>query len=200
MSLYLNDVFWTIQGEGRHAGRRALFVRMPHCNLRCSWCDTKFDTHDQWDDGKLIEFATREKGRFAVITGGEPLMHRHTPRVVALLKALNYEVAIETNGTFPVPLAMQPHQLDWITCSPKRDADYEVHEDLWRHVDEFKYVVDEGFDFELLARHQIDDGKVYSLSPEFGNLRANVDRILDFLASNPGWRLSLQTHKWIGVP
>ena len=112
-SLFINDLFWTLQGEGQHWGRRALFVRMPHCNLSCSWCDTTFDTHKKWSFEEFETFALQEKARFAVVTGGEPLMHKHTPAVVRLLQKNGFYVACETNGTFAPNAAF-----DWITCSP----------------------------------------------------------------------------------
>lgn len=195
-TLFLNDVFWTIQGEGRHAGRRALFVRMPYCNLSCSWCDTKFDTYRKWDAAEFSDFAAKEPSRFAVVTGGEPLMHKHTPVVVSTLSDLGFYVACETNGTFPKNAAF-----DWITCSPKRDADYRVDFSLYPQVDEFKYVVDSGFDFGVLKRHEGDGPQVvHSLSPEFGDMTGNVSRIIDFMKENPKWRLSVQAHKWLGIP
>lgn len=196
-SLILNDLFWTVQGEGFHAGRRALFVRMPHCNLRCSWCDTSFDTSTRYEIDAFRTFIDRgpREGRFAVVTGGEPLMHRHTPKVVELLREAGFEVACETNGSFPLPCSF-----DWVTCSPKRDNDYEIHPYLLSSVHEFKYVVDAGFDFGLLDRHEPVAGLRLSLSPEFGDMADNVARILAFMEGKPWWRLSLQTHKWLGMP
>lgn len=194
--LFINDLFWTIQGEGANAGRRALFVRMPHCNLSCSWCDTNFSTHKKTPVSEFIDFAQREPSRFAVVTGGEPLMHRHTPLVVRALKDIGFYVSIETNGTFPAVAG-----IDFITCSPKRDADYMIAPALYPHVSEFKYVVDEGFDRSILERHKDDPETVrLSLSPEFGNMQKSLEFILDWIKENPRWRLSLQTHKWIGVP
>jgi organic radical activating enzyme len=196
--LFVNDVFWTIQGEGANAGRRALFVRMPFCNLACAWCDTKFDTFKRWSEEDFRAFAEKEPARFAVVTGGEPMMHKHTPKVVAVLKSLGFEVAAESNGNFP-PV----DGFDFITCSPKRDADnepYWVHPKMLPHVSEFKYVVDQDFDFEILKRHDVIDGRRYSLSPEFGNMAASLGRIQAFIKENPKWRVSLQTHKWMNIP
>ena len=195
-NLFINDVFWTLQGEGRNMGQRALFVRMPYCNLSCSWCDTKFDTYKLWDKGAFIDFAEQEKARFAVVTGGEPMMHKHTPIVVDILHGLGFTVAVETNGTF-APNAM----FDYITCSPKRDANYKIHEDLLNQVSEFKYVVDEAFDFKVIDWHNEDDNEAFlSLSPEFTGFHNNVKRIMEYIKKHPEWRLSLQTHKWIGIP
>ena len=68
-NLFINDLFWTLQGEGRHWGRRALFVRMPHCNLACTWCDTKFDTHVKWTVEDFMLFAAKEPAAAAATTG-----------------------------------------------------------------------------------------------------------------------------------
>lgn len=203
-ALKLNDVFFTVQGEGAHAGRRALFVRMPFCDLKCSWCDTSFNSFRLWPENTFDTFIRTEPARFAVVTGGEPAMNKHTPRVVAMLKKAGYYVAMETNGHFPIPAGV-----DFATVSPKRDAprvdigagsQYFVHPEAWASASEFKYVVDKGFDFALLSRHDTSDGRRYSLSPEFGRMQESVARILEFQRWQPTWRLSLQTHKWIGIP
>lgn len=195
--IHLNDVFFTFQGEGKYAGTRALFVRMPYCNLSCSWCDTSFNSHREWDEADFHAFASTEKTRFAVVTGGEPMMHKHTPKVVELLKGLGYFVATETNGCFPIVAG-----IDFVTCSPKRDSEppYFVHRDAWPKIGEFKYVVDQGFDFRVLDRHELKDGRRYSLSPEFGRMKESLQEIEAYIKDNPRWRISLQTHKWMGVP
>ena len=192
----INDIFWTFQGEGAHAGRRALFVRMPKCNLKCSWCDTEFDSSQTWHSDAFNEMATREDARFAVLTGGEPLMNKELPQVIQWLTDLGFYKAVETNGTMPwVP------GIDWVTCSPKRDAAYKIHRGLKQHVNEYKYVVDDGFDFKLLSRHNDEESSVQlSLSPEFNTFRENLNRIYSFIAANPRWRISLQTHKWMDIP
>ncbi len=194
--LMLNDLFWTLQGEGANWGRRALFVRMPYCNLKCSWCDTQFNSFIKWSEQDFIKYALSEKARFAVITGGEPMMNKQTPRIVELLKDYGFETACESNGTFPVVAG-----IDFVTISPKRDADYKIHDEAYSKASEFKYVVDEGFDFKILERHRNDLPSVrHSLSPEFGRFEKSVKQIIDFIKEEPQWRLSLQTHKWIKVP
>jgi organic radical activating enzyme len=173
---------------------------MPHCNLRCSWCDTSFDSHKATSVEDFLAFAKQEECRFAVVTGGEPTMNRHTPKVVELLQGIGFTVACETNGTFE-----SNAPFDWITCSPKRDAEYLIHPKLMNQVGEFKYVVDKGFDFTVLDRHNSTYNKtgslpVLSLSPEFTDFKENVAAIVEYIKKNPHWRLSLQTHKWIGLP
>lgn len=194
--IQINDLFHTVQGEGANAGRRALFCRLPKCNLSCSWCDTSFDTSYPLTKDDFRAFAQKETHRFAVVTGGEPLLNKDAPTLIGWLKEMGYEVAVETNGTMPYLTG-----IDFVTCSPKRDAVYKIHRALRPHVQEFKYVVDEGFDFELLKRHDSDPETVrLSLSPEFGAFDKNIQNIIAFIKENPRWRISLQTHKWINVP
>lgn len=199
MSLNINSVFFTIQGEGKHAGRRALFVRMPYCNLKCSWCDTEFDSFVKWEEEDFLAFAQKERCRFAVITGGEPMMNKHTERVIALLKSLNYEIACESNGTFPIFPG-----IDFVTVSPKREQKipYSIHPQAHAEADEFKYVVDEGFDFGILKKNHpmLNPSKRYSLSPEYNNMGASLVHMFEFIKENPEWKISLQTHKWMKIP
>lgn len=202
--LHINDLFWTIQGEGANAGRRALFVRMPYCNLACEWCDTSFNSFKKWTEEEFTAFASQEKARFAVITGGEPMLNKHTPLVADILKDLGFEIAVESNGT------VEPNILcDFFTVSPKRQAAdknmaaYYVHPEMWALASEFKYVVDDKFDFSILERHKSDPNRGarrYSLSPEFNNLAASLEKMLAYVKENPEWRISLQTHKWMNVP
>lgn len=191
----LNDVFHTFQGEGLHWGRRSLFIRMPKCNLSCYFCDTEFNTYEKWEESKLIEVIEKEKCRFAVITGGEPLMNKQTPLIISLLRDNGFEIACETNGTFPYT-----EGIDYVTCSPKRDAEYKIHDGLWDHVSEFKYVIDDIFDWSILERHNVPENKArLSLSPEYNKMAESVTKISDYIQEHPWWKLSLQTHKFIGV-
>lgn len=211
--LKIVEMFWTFQGEGFHAGRRSLFVRMPYCNLACPWCDTDFNKYTPVSESDFTKFATQEPGKFAVLTGGEPMMNKQSPRIIKMLKALGFEIACETNGTMPIL-----DGIDFVTVSPKRYSQdkhqprppvgngmgnypaFHVHEDAMKKAHEFKYVVEKDFDFALLARHDVRDGRRYSLSPEYNDMKAAVEKIELFIKANPEWRLSLQTHKWIGVP
>ncbi len=194
----INDLFWTVQGEGGNAGRRSLFVRMPYCNLACSWCDTSFNSHKVYTEHALFDFATREKARFAVLTGGEPMMNKDSPKVVETLKGLGFEIACESNGMFPII-----NGIDYVTLSPKRDGMYSVNPNAWLCADEFKYVVDAGFDFAILDRHNNEFLKGrktrLSLSPEFNNMVGSLEQILEYQKEHPQWRISLQTHKWMKI-
>ncbi len=194
-NLRINDVFFTFQGEGLHSGRRALFVRMPFCDLKCSWCDTEFNSFEKWHEDEFWKFAIQEKCRFAVITGGEPMMNKQTPKVIEILKQIGYQIACESNGRHPIR-----DGIDFVTISPKRDDNYKIHPHAFARASEFKYVIDEGFNWEFLKRHDLNDGRRYSLSPEYGRFEQSMKEIMDYIKENPLWRYSLQTHKLLKIP
>jgi len=197
----LNNVFWTFQGEGYHAGRRALFLRLPYCNLKCTWCDTEFNSYKEYSEVDLLEIIKQEKSKFCVITGGEPTMNAQFKNLTFFMKTAGFEVAIESNGTFPI----DREYVDFVTVSPKsfsvekKMSAYFIHNDNSGRIDEFKYIVDENFDFNILIRHK-DERARLSLSPEWIRWSENLNKIYNYIKENPEWRISLQTHKWMNIP
>lgn len=189
----LVEFFWTFQGEGENWGRRAFFVRMPFCNLKCSWCDTEFNKFTKYTMEQLKEAALMEPSRFAVLTGGEPMLNKDSPRVVRLLKDLGFQIAVETNGTAPII-----EGIDFVTISPKADAGYKVHMDALLKAHEIKLVVDKYFDREVPQRFESSQARL-TLSPEFNDFLINVKTIEEYIKENPRWRISLQTHKFMKV-
>ena len=109
----INDIFYSLQGEGHNTGRAAVFIRFAGCNLRCSFCDTEFDTYREMSDEQILEAISQYPARFVVLTGGEPTL-QVDEAFVELLHQHGYEVAMESNGTRPAP-----RNLDWLTVSPK---------------------------------------------------------------------------------
>ena len=97
-TLNINDAFWTFQGEGANAGKRALFVRMPFCNLACTWCDTEFNSFKRWSLNEFNDLATSEPSRFAVITGGEPMLNKHTHHFDTMDGILNFTMSEPSVG------------------------------------------------------------------------------------------------------
>lgn len=200
-TIALNDLFWTLQGEGRWMGHRALFVRLPFCNYNCSWCDTEYDSFSPWTQKDFQEFCQQEPARFAVITGGEPLVHKDLPLILETLKKMNFKIACETNGSAPIP-----DLIDFPTVSPKaftqkKFPEFYIHEQAFTKAKEFKYVVDKDFDFKILKRHQpFQDHITYTLSPEYSQMQSMSLKIIDYIKENPSWNLSLQTHKWLNIP
>lgn len=208
MSYAVKEIFKTLQGEGAQAGRVAVFCRFVGCNLWsgreedratavCRFCDTDFVGMDGSDGGRfdsashLADRIDRIWGvstqRFVVLTGGEPLLQVDEPLVDAL-HARGFQIAIETNGTQEAPRG-----LDWICVSPKAGAPFKL-----RSGDELKFVYPqhaldpEEFE-ELSFRH-------FWIQPMDGPEReANTIAAIAYCLEHPQWRLSVQTHKMIGI-
>ena len=210
MSYAVKEIFLTLQGEGGQAGRAAVFCRFAGCNLWsgrerdratavCTFCDTDFVGTDGVGGGRFdgpeslaaaIEatWAAGRQDRLVVCTGGEPLLQLDPPLIEAL-HARGFAVAVETNGTLAAPAG-----LDWICVSPKADAPV-----VQTSGQEIKLVhpqpgVDphrfEGMDFER-----------FFLQPMDGPDReANTRAVVDYCLAHPRWRLSVQTHKFLGLP
>lgn len=200
----INDIFYSLQGEGRNTGRAAVFVRFSGCNLRCPFCDTEFDTGRLMTDREILDqmmqagpLSYPEGGLLAVLTGGEPALQADEP-FVSLLQRHGFEVAMESNGTRPVPA-----NLDWLTLSPKGSA---PRLGAARHPDELKLVFDGHTDPEALLRGYAEPaalaGTLLYLQPcDTGDERRNraiLDACLSYIRRHPRWRLSLQTHKLAG--
>ena len=212
MSYAIKEIFYTLQGEGAQTGRPAVFCRFAGCNLWtgreqdrteavCRFCDTNFVGTDGPGGGRFATAAEAAGAvaaawpahagadrRFVVCTGGEPLLQLDQPLLEAL-HAEGFEVAVETNGT-----QEPPPGIDWLTVSPKAGAGLAV-----RRGDELKLVYPqtggEPERFEGLAfRH-------FYLQPMDGPDReANTAAALRYCLAHPRWRLSLQTHKLLGIP
>jgi 7-carboxy-7-deazaguanine synthase (Cx14CxxC type) len=215
MSYVVKEIIYTLQGEGAQAGRAAVFCRFAACNLwsgyeadrsgaMCRFCDTDFVGTDGPNGG---EFATaddlaeviarewpastgkREGARSLVVcTGGEPLLQLDEP-LVATLHHIGFEVGVETNGTIQPPAG-----IDWITVSPKAGAEL-----LLEHGDELKLIYPQaGAEPE---RYEQLDFRAFFLQPMDGPDRdRNTKLAVRYCLDDPHWRLSLQTHKFIGIP
>ena len=192
----INDIFYSLQGEGHNTGRAAVFIRFAGCNLRCSFCDTEFDTYREMSDEQILEAISQYSARFVVLTGGEPTL-QVDEAFVELLHQHGYEVAMESNGTRPAP-----QNLDWLTVSPKvRSEKLEVKSE--KLADELKVVFDETTAPEsylsLLTSHF---SPLLFLQPcDTGDAARNeaiVARCVEYIKEHPWWRLSLQTHKLVG--
>lgn len=193
----INEIFYSLQGEGVRAGTPNLFLRFSRCNLQCQLathgfdCDTEFET-GAWMTLPGIVAELRRLGpscRWIVLTGGEPAL-QVDPEMIGTLHAEGYRLAIETNGTLELPAG-----LDWITVSPK------VAEEALKQLDahEVKYVRAAG---QPLPQTRVR-AENYLVSPAFAGLElpaANLDWCIRLCRENPPWRLSVQQHKGWGVP
>jgi 7-carboxy-7-deazaguanine synthase len=212
MSYAVKEIFYTLQGEGANAGRAAVFCRFAGCNLWsgreadrptaiCRFCDTEFVGVDGAGGGKFesaedLAAAVEDRWpadaslgqRFVVCTGGEPLLQLEA-NLLSALRRREFEIAVESNGTIAAP-----EGVDWLCVSPKAGAEL-----VQRSGDELKLVYPQvGADpaeFEMLSfRH-------FFLQPMDGPERAaNTELALRYCLDHPQWRLSLQTHKFLGIP
>ncbi len=205
----VKEIFYTLQGEGLHSGRPAVFCRFAGCNLWtgreqdratavCTFCDTdfvgigpdggKFATADELAAAVAARWPEVTEGkRFVVCTGGEPLLQLDEAAIDAL-HARGFEVAVETNGTQPLPRG-----LDWVCVSPKSDAPVVV-----AGGDELKLVFPQP---QAMPERFIGlDFRHFLLQPMDGPSReANTQAAIAYCLAHPRWRLSVQTHKVIGV-
>lgn len=188
----VNEIFYSLQGEGHFAGTPAVFIRFSGCNLRCSFCDTDHSSFSEMKEEEIVAEAKRFPAKHIVITGGEPGL-QITTRLVRRLHEEGCFVQMETNGTRALP---EGCRVDWITCSPKYERV------ILPHVDELK-VVYEGDDTKIDEYAGMTDAKILSLQPcdvkdEVKN-RQNLKGAIDYCLRHPEWHLSLQTHKIIDV-
>lgn len=211
MTYSVKEMFYTLQGEGNHAGRPAVFCRFSGCNLWtgreqdrataiCRFCDTDFVGTNGEGGGK---FATAEQlagrinslwpasypqSKYVVFTGGEPLLQLDTVLIDAMHQQ-GFEIAIETNGTLPVP-----EGVDWICVSPKMGSELVV-----RRGNEIKVVIpQDGQDMALYA--SLDFEHYFVQAMDGPDQKDNIRLAIEFCKQHPQWKLSLQTHKLLQIP
>ncbi|MFV0256684.1 7-carboxy-7-deazaguanine synthase [Candidatus Liberibacter solanacearum] len=210
MKLYsVKEIFLTLQGEGAQVGRVAVFCRFSGCNLwsgrekdrlfaQCRFCDTDFVGTEGTMGGRysaeqladLIASAwipQEKEERYCVLTGGEPLLQVDSTLIKALNKR-NFTISVETNGTIK-----PPEGIDWICVSPKAGCDLKV-----KNGQELKLVFPQ---VDAPPENYIDfDFDIFSLQPMDGSfLKDNTNLAISYCFKNPKWRVSLQTHKFIGI-
>ncbi len=212
MAYSVKELFYTVQGEGANAGRAAVFCRFAGCNLWsglardrphavCQFCDTDFVGTDGPGGGRFAEAAALADaigatwqaadggGRpLVVCTGGEPLLQLDGA-LIAAVRAQGFEVAVETNGTLPVPAG-----LDWICVSPKANTTLRQTQG-----DEIKLVYPQtGAEPERFASMAFAH---FFLQPMDGpEVQRNTQAVVAYCKAHPQWRVSLQTHKMMGIP
>jgi 7-carboxy-7-deazaguanine synthase (Cx14CxxC type) len=208
MSYAVKEIFLTLQGEGAQAGRRAVFLRFSGCNLwsgreqdraqaSCTFCDTDFVGMDGEGGGRFADAASLaaavartwgEGDARLVVTGGEPMLQLDAALIDAL-HARGFSIAVESNGTLPAPAG-----IDWLCISPKAGTEI-----VQRSGDELKLVWPQaGMDPAELAGW---DFRHHLIQPKDGADREpSLQAAIAFVMANPRWRLSLQTHKLLGLP
>nr|WP_218106374.1 7-carboxy-7-deazaguanine synthase [Duganella sp. SG902] len=207
----IKEIFYTLQGEGAHAGRPAVFCRFSGCNLWtgresdrasaiCQFCDTDFVGTDGEGGGKFktpreladtinaLWPASYTASKYVVFTGGEPLLQLDKPLIDAM-HAAGFTIAIETNGTLPVP-----EGVDWICVSPKMGSELVV-----KKGSEIKVVIPQA-NQDLSVYEQLDFENFYVQAMDGPLAEFNTKLAIETCKRNPKWKLSLQTHKLLQIP
>ena len=190
----VNEIFYSLQGEGYHSGTAAVFVRLSGCNLCCPFCDTRHEAGEEMSEAEVVAAVKHYPAKTVVVTGGEPSLQL-TPTLVGALHAAGCRVHVETNGTRPLP-----DGVDWITLSPKDAFEGSRWRPVLAEADELKVVFDgvhhpDGY-WSMAVRHRF-------LQPcDTGDRERNAEIVrqaVDFCLTHPEWRLSLQIHKLLNI-
>ena len=191
----------TVQGEGYWTGSLVDFIRLAGCPVRCPWCDTGYANGGKGLPSvpeSIAQLLAQLQSPRVVITGGEPFIHRDLPELVEALLQADKQVSIETSGAYWQDVS----PLAWITLSPKEHVNpkYPVQERFWTRANEIKLVVTTGEEVDFYYNHLKKNVKTQVfLQPEWNSKESAIPIILELLKKHPSYRLSLQTHKFIGV-
>ena len=214
----VNEIFYTLQGEGAHSGIPAVFVRFSGCNLKCPWCDTEFASYTEMSAEEIVAEALdlydvpNERRKMVVLTGGEPGL-QVDKALIEVLHQAGFYICIETNGTRPLPPG-----IDWITCSPKitpsivNNTQSSILRLALKRVNEVKVVFTGEYDpkiwrSQLEAEHWLlqplrftGDWLIEHAVDEWEDDRNdNLDDTVRYILAHPFWRLSVQLHKIVGL-
>lgn len=189
----INEIFYSIQGEGERVGKPTIFVRFSGCNLRCPFCDTDFKSGVFMSDEEILHELQKYPAKYVVFTGGEPSLYIDNA-ICNLLHHHGYTIGIETNGTMPITAPV-----DWITLSPK-DAFVENAEVVLDWCNEIKLV----YKGQNLARYdtiKVSHNKYLQPCDECDRVKnhENLLLVLDYIKEHPEWRISVQLHKILDV-
>lgn len=196
----INEIFYSLQGEGHHTGYPSVFVRFSGCNLDCPFCDTRHSSGILMSDDDIIRAVKLYSAEWIVLTGGEPALWIDPDFVRMLKRATGKKVAIETNGSMPVP-----KEIDWVCVSPKCGIEgVAPHELRIDRADEIK-VVDVGQDLEPYFSLPFRGASTlmylqpcYVENPEM--FRENRLRTVGRVLSDPRWTMSVQLHRYLHIP
>lgn len=191
----------TVQGEGYWSGCLVDFIRLSGCPVGCPWCDTGYANGGEnlpRVERSIHELLAELKSPRVVISGGEPFIQKHLSELIQALLAAGKQVSIETSGAFWKEVSPEA----WITLSPKQhiSSKYPVQSQFWSRANEVKIVIETGEEIEFYQEHLSAHPNLYVyLQPEWNSSSKSLPLILQMLQQKPDYRLSLQTHKYIGV-
>ncbi len=195
--LPLMEEFYTIQGEGYHSGKAAYFIRIGGCDVGCHWCDVKESWNPKLHPATSITEVADKAANYSktiVITGGEPLTWNMEPLTTSL-KDKGLTIHIETSGAYPVT-----GHWDWFCLSPKKTKP--PVEEAYEKAHELKVIIYNKNDFKWAEQHaaKVDGNCKLFLQPEWSRREEMMPLISDYVMNNPKWQISLQMHKYIGIP
>ena len=196
--LPLMEEFLTIQGEGFHTGKAAYFIRVGGCDVGCHWCDVKeswdASIHPLTETNKIIENASKYSSKAVVVTGGEPCMY-NLSYLTKELKKNNIQTFLETSGAYEIS-----GEWNWVCLSPKKNM--KVLNENFSSANELKVIVYNKDDFRFAEENSknVNEDCFLFLQPEWSRREEMLPLIVEYVQQNPTWRISLQTHKYIGIP
>lgn len=192
MKLNVNEIFYSLQGEGGRSGEPSIFIRLTQCNLTCSFCDTDFAHGDDMTLEEILKVLKQYPCHWIIWTGGEPTLQLKDEHL-AFFRANGYKQAIETNGTKKVPSL-----IDYITCSPKKN--YETIKTRIPFANEIRIPLKMGDTLPDISIFPKADK--YFVSPIFDADKINIENVnycVELIKQDPRWTLSLQIHKLINI-
>lgn len=194
MNLNVNEIFYSLQGEGGRTGEASIFIRLSKCNLACNFCDTEFKSGTDMRLEEISDIISIYPCQWIIWTGGEPTLQL-TDEILIFFQNKGYKQAIESNGTNPISSL-----LDYIVCSPK--SNYQRIREINPSVDEIRLPVKSGDKIPILE--VLPHARFYLLSPIFEEdpliTKKNISYCVEQIKQNPHWRLSIQIHKLINIP
>ncbi len=196
--LPLVEDFYTIQGEGYHAGKPAYFIRLGGCDVGCRWCDAtaawNARLYPPTPIAEIVERAASHPAQAIVITGGEPTLYPLEP-LTASLKEKGLEIFIETSGTNPLS-----GHIDWVCLSPKRQQPPLA--EVLRRADELKVIIETEEDIAWAEENaaQVSAACRLYLQPEWSRYEAITPTLVEYAKAHPQWNISIQSHKFMHIP
>lgn len=198
LELPVMEHFYTIQGEGFYSGRAAYFIRLAGCDVGCVWCDVKesweLDGHPIFKITDLIKIIQSTSTNLVVITGGEPALY-NLETLIDSIRSFGIETAIETSGCYSLI-----GNIDWYCFSPKKFK--APCDEAYIKANELKVVIYHESDLAWAEEHasKVGENCFLFLQPEWSRKERILPQLIDYVKSNPKWRISLQTHKYMQIP
>ncbi len=191
------ETFISIQGEGFHTGTPSYFIRIGGCDVGCHWCDVKESWNPEIHPLRDVDEVVQEippHVQTVVLTGGEPLLY-DLSYLIKRLRERNIRIHLETSGT-----GILTADFDWICLSPKKFS--RPNKKIYPLANELKIIVFNKSDFEFaeMQARKVRPGTVLFLQPEWNNRNKMLPEIIEYITKNPRWKLSVQTHKYLGLP